>query len=222
MEVFKQQQWHLIVLIPMLIFLYNFPFLYSETTTGSLWNISTISWGYIAVSVPIIHQVYVLLAWRLELYHKSISKTFGSNGFNMYKIGFAILIILRPISLIILAISNQNTFQLNSYVTIILMLLLALPSAYLFYSVKKYFGIDRAFGEDHFNVNKYKNQSLIKKGIFKYTNNGMYVYGFLALYIPGLFWHSKAALLIALFNHAYIWVHYYFTELPDIKKIYSN
>ena len=124
MEIFKQQQWHLIILIPMLFFLYNFPFLYSETTTGSLWDISTISWGYIAVSIPIIHQVYVLLTWRLELYHKSISKTFGSYGFNIFKFGFAILIILRPISLIILAISNRNTFHMNSYVTIILILLL--------------------------------------------------------------------------------------------------
>ena len=169
-----------------------------------MWNISTISWGYIAVSVLIIHQVYVLHAWRLELYHKSISKTFGSNGFNMYKIGFAILIILRPISLIILAISNQNTFQMNSYVTIILMLLLALPSAYLFYSLKKYFGIDRAFGEDHFNVNKYKNQSLIKKGIFKYTNNGMYVYGFLPyIYLDFFGIQKQPYLLLSSIMHTF-------------------
>jgi hypothetical protein len=32
---------------------------------------------------------------------------------------------------------------------------------------------------------------------------------------------SQAALLAALFNHLYIWVHYYSTELPDIRHIYG-
>jgi len=50
----------------------------------------------------------------------------------------------------------------------------------------------------------------------------MYIFGFFILWIPGLLLLSKAALLVALFNHIYIWVHYYFTELPDIKVIYGN
>jgi hypothetical protein len=28
--------------------------------------------------------------------------------------------------------------------------------------------------------------------------------------------------LAAAFNHIYIWVHFYFTELPDIRHIYSE
>jgi len=50
----------------------------------------------------------------------------------------------------------------------------------------------------------------------------MYVYGLLILYLPGLFLLSKAALLVALFNHVYIWVHYYCTEQPDMKVIYGK
>ncbi len=50
----------------------------------------------------------------------------------------------------------------------------------------------------------------------------MYIYGFLILWIPGILLQSKAAPFIALFNHLYIWVHYYFTELPDIKMIYKG
>ena len=50
----------------------------------------------------------------------------------------------------------------------------------------------------------------------------MYIYGFLILYIPGLLLLSKAALLVAIFNHIFIWAHYYFTERPDMKKIYGN
>jgi len=33
---------------------------------------------------------------------------------------------------------------------------------------------------------------------------------------------SEAALVAALFNHLYIWVHFYFTELPDMKFIYGE
>ena len=61
-----------------------------------------------------------------------------------------------------------------------------------------------------------------KKGIFKYTSNGMYKYVFLLLWIPGILFQSKAALLAALFQHIYIWIHYYFTELPDMKFIYGK
>ena len=99
--------------------------------------------------------------------------------------------------------------------------IISIPVAYLFYSVKKYFGIDRAFGLDHFNPEEVKNEPFVKRGIFKYTSNGMYIYGFLILWIPGLLFQSKAALLAALFSHIYIWIHYYFTELPDIKMIYK-
>jgi len=57
---------------------------------------------------------------------------------------------------------------------------------------------------------------------FKYSSNSMYVFGLLILYIPGLLLLSKAAILVALFNHIYIWIHFYFTELPDIKVIYKD
>ena len=50
----------------------------------------------------------------------------------------------------------------------------------------------------------------------------MYKFVFLFLWVPGVLLQSKAALLAALFQHIYIWVHYYFTELPDIKIIYEK
>lgn len=222
MKIFKQQHWHLLLLIPMLLFLNNYATIHPDSVAGSLWDISTSHWWKLAISIPIVHQFYVLVCWRIEFYYKSISTNFGENGYNLFKTGFAILIIARPISLTLLAFSNSKTFDLDTNLTYLITLLLCIPSTYLFYSVKKYFGIDRAFGEDHFKPEKYRNQELIKKGIFKYTSNGMYNYGFLALYIPGILLHSKAAILIAFFNHLYIWVHYYFTEAPDMKEIYTD
>ena len=103
----------------------------------------------------------------------------------------------------------------------ILTLVLAPPFLYLGFSIKKYFGIPRALGEDHFKPEEYRNGKMIKEGIFKYTNNGMYLYGFLGLYLPAILLASKAALAVAIFQHLYIWVHYFVTEKPDMEEIYG-
>lgn len=50
----------------------------------------------------------------------------------------------------------------------------------------------------------------------------MYVFGFLMAWIPGLWFGSAAGLVVALFSHAYIWVHYIATERPDMRRIYSQ
>jgi hypothetical protein len=44
----------------------------------------------------------------------------------------------------------------------------------------------------------------------------------MVLYLPGLIWGSSAALLLAAFNHAYVWVHYFTTEKPDMGVIYGS
>lgn len=196
----------------------NFPSLIK----GELWNVSTKTWLVWSIIMPIIHQLYVLVCWRLELYNKAISKKFGDKGFLYFKIGFAVLIMARPIAITMLAISNSHTLTINPVVGYVIVGLLLMPAIYLFYSVKRYFGMDRTFGVDHFEPEKIKIVPLVKKGIFKYTSNGMYVYGFFILWIPGLLFLSKAALLIALFNHIYIWIHYYYTEKPDMDFIYGR
>ena len=50
----------------------------------------------------------------------------------------------------------------------------------------------------------------------------MYTFAFLALWMIGLIFQSRAALLAAGFNHAFVWAHYYFTEYPDMKVIYGE
>jgi len=219
---FKSQLWHFLLLLVLLTGIYFCINKDHSLLSGELFGINSSKWFLLAIIAPIIHQIYVLICWRLELFYSSISRAFGVNGFKLFKIGFAILILSRVFTIILLAISNTKTLNVNSIYVYLIVATIIIPSIYLFYSVKKYFGIDRAFGIDHFHPNKYKKEPFVKKGIFKYTANAMYVYGFLILWIPGLLLQSKAALLAALFNHIYIWVHYYFTELPDIKAIYKN
>ena len=85
--------------------------------------------------------------------------------------------------------------------------------------------IDRGFlnsdaqPQFYFQPEDYKRKPFVDEGIFRYTRNGMYTFGFFSLWIPGLLLQSKAALCMALFSHLYIWVHYYCTELPDLRTI---
>jgi protein-S-isoprenylcysteine O-methyltransferase Ste14 len=216
------QVWHLILLALLLLLLANITGKDPEYFEGSLWNIGSKSWFLLAVLVPIAHQMYVLICWRLELYGKRLTHWFGDRAFSLYKKLFTLLILGRPVTLIILALANKQTLELDPVLAWITGGILFVPAAYLFYSVKNYFGFDRAFGIDHFEPEKYQNAPLVKKGIFKYTDNGMYTFGFLILYLPTLIWLSKAALVVAIFQHLYIWVHHFFTEKPDMNYIYGR
>jgi hypothetical protein len=90
------------------------------------------------------------------------------------------------------------------------------------YSFLKFFGAKRALGMDHFNPDLYRELPFVREGIFKWSSNAMYTYAFLALWVIGLIFESRAALLGALYNHLFIWAHYYFTELPDMQTIYGE
>ena len=220
-KIFKYQIWHLISLL-VIIFIINL-YLYNSTEilSGSLWNSTTKSWFWLAIAIPIIHQIYVWGVWRLELYRSTFTKLFGiKKSFKLYSIGFSLLFVSRLITIIILAFSNESTLNLDPMISYTLAVLITPLVIFLFYSVKKYFTIERAFGIDHFD--KHYNEPYEKNGIFKYTDNGMYIFGLMILYLPGLLLLSKAAIIAALFNHVYIWVHYYCTERPDLLEIYGD
>ncbi len=220
-KILKYQFWHLSALLVLLVVIGIVVTSNPEVLLGSFWNLSTRFWFWFAIAVPIIHQIYVLLIWRFELYQRTFSKRFGvSKAFRIYSAGFSFLFASRLIVIIFLSLSSKNTLDIDPAITYGLAILITPVVIYLFYSVKKYFTIERAYGIDHFDENY--NEPYVKQGIFKYTDNGMYVFGLMVLYLPGLLLLSKAAILAALFNHVYIWVHYYFTERPDMVEIYGK
>jgi protein-S-isoprenylcysteine O-methyltransferase Ste14 len=189
--------------------------------TGSLWGVTTWTWFVALIILTVCHQVYVWFCWRIELYGGRLTTWFGNQAFHIYAVGFVILILLRPVLMTLLSISNRNTIPSHPIITTSLVVILALPALYLMYSVKKYFGFQRAFGIDHFDTS-YRSRPLVRKGIFRFTNNGMYYYGFLVLWIPGVLFSSITALVAALFSHLYIWVHFFCTEKPDMRYIYGG
>ncbi|MDH4199980.1 MAG: hypothetical protein OEV66_06325 [Spirochaetia bacterium] len=219
-NIFKFQEYHLlavIVLVTAVSIIINHDY---SMTEGFLWDLTTRQWIWISVSMPIFHQTYVWLVWRLELYDNWFTRKLGESAFEIYYIGFAGLFISRFIFIVFLAVSNRGSLYIYPWIAYLAAAAITPVVVYLFYSVQKYFTIERAFGIDHFRKNFRK--PFIKEGIFRYSNNAMYSFGLWILYLPGLLLLSRAALLVALFNHAYIWVHYFCTERPDMEKIYGK
>jgi len=194
---------------------------FDHVRSGQLWDISTPAWFWLAATLAVVHQVYVWFCWRTQLHASWLTRTLGTLGFPLYAVGFSVLGIARVVVVFVLAIANRDTLQANPYVLKLLALIALLPATYLFYSVLRYFGFTRALGIDHFDES-YRSLPFVRKGIFRFTRNGMYVFGFLLLWVPALWFASLAALSVALFNHLYIWVHYFATERPDMKRIYGQ
>ena len=219
-KIWEKQGWHVIGL-----FLYFSAAIFAQRWNGliegSLWKIPTRTWYWLTVLIPVIHQIYVLIGWRAELYSKWFTKHFGDRSLAVFAIGFIPLFLGRVISLTFLGIANSNSLLLDPTLRIILTIVFALPSIYLGYSVAKYFGLKRALGADHF-FPEYRKLPLVREGIFHYTNNGMYLFGFFSLWALAFGLASKAALVTAALNHAYIWVHYITVEKPDINYIYKQ
>jgi len=173
---------------------------------------------WIAVAFPVAHQIFVWLAWRFELLSSATSRTIGFAG---YVALFFLLFGGRFISLIALAWMDHDTLHLPGPVRITLTGLFVLLGVYAMVSVMRFFGMARAAGADHFD-SRYRSMPLVKKGIFRYTDNGMYVYAFLLFWAIAIGFNSSAALVVAAFSQAYIWVHFYATEKPDMDYLYGS
>ena len=216
---FEGQFLHLISLIALFIALY-FASLISGFVAGVFVGLSTSAWFVLAIGTAVLHQVYVWFCWRLELDGKRLTHLFGDQTFRFYAIGFAILFVLRPILAFALGWSNRSSLPIEPWAGYIIGAILLLPAIYLMYSVRRYFGFERAFGIDHFDPS-YRDIPLVRKGIFTWTPNAMYVFGFFVLWVPAFLFQSIAALVVAAFSHFYIWVHYHCTEKPDMRRIYG-
>ena len=62
---------------------------------------------------------------------------------------------------------------------------------------------------------------LVNQGVFRFTGNAMYLFGFFLFWAIAVAFDSSAALVVAGFSHLYIWVHYYATEEPDLDYLHA-
>jgi hypothetical protein len=188
---------------------------------GELWGLSTKFWFWLSIGIVILHSFYCWFVFRTELHLGLMTKWFGKQAFLIWAIFFVILLISRFLFVFMLGYANRSTLSISPILGWGLTLVILAPAIYTFYSIKKYFTFRRAAGIDHFDP-VYRKLGLVRQGIFKYTSNAMYTFAAMMVWIPALIFASKAALISALFNHAYLWVLYFTLELPDMKRIYSN
>ncbi len=217
------QSWHLITLLSLLMALWFGWQLSSSVKAGSLWNLKTKLWFWLAIAIPIIHQVYAVFFWRGELYTNWLSKKLKTKekAFTFFRTFFFPLLVARPVSIILVSVANREQFTFGLSWRIPIGIVLFAGFAWMMYSVVQYFGMQNAAGRDHFYPEEYKNTTLEKRGIYKYVNNAMYSVGFLGLWFWAVIFASPAGLLAAAFNHAYIWIHWFTVEKPDMYEIYK-
>jgi hypothetical protein len=216
---FVGQYQHLLLLaclIPGAVFIAG-PSLYEQTGLGKPASF----WFYAGIGTVIVHQLVVWFAWRTQLIFSLFSRVFGKFDMLVWGSIFLPLLVLRPILLVALGIADSGSLGSYRGFQILVGLILLIPSFYTLWSVIKFFGFKRGIGGDHFR-NSYRELPLVKEGAFRYSSNAMYSYAFLTLWAIALLAGSRAALASALFQHAYIWVHMYCTETPDMQVIYGK
>jgi len=207
----------LAVLLAILSCLAKFP----GVNVGRLWGIDTQAWFGLSIGVVIVHQFYVWIVWRTELHLGLMSKWFGKRAFSIWAVSFMILLVMRFSIVFVLGYSNRGTWYVHPALGWGLTFIILAPAIYTSYSIIKYFSIKRALGIDHFDP-AYRQLGLVRKGMYRFTPNAMYVFAAMVVWIPALIFASKAALISAFFNYAYLWVHYFTLEKPDMRRIYAD
>ena len=194
----------------------------AQTLADKTWlGLSGVAWLALALGVPIVQQLGVALLWRAQLCHQSLTRAFGDAGFVVWGVLFFPLLIARPLAVLGLGIADAGSLALPLPLGVGLGVLLLAPALWTMHSVKRHFGFGRALGGDHF-FERYRAMPMVREGAFAYSSNAMYTFVFLGLWGLALLTRSQAALAAALFQHAYIWVHWYCTEQPDAVVLYGR
>lgn len=216
---FHRQIWHLLALLVLVptTWLLARPFLDNAQWLG--WTNTT--WFWLSIGLAIIHQVVVWIVFRLQIGWATLTRIFGRADLVIWGILFQTLLTGRIMAVIGLAQTTQHSLLIPRALAVVIALIMLVPFVYTIWSVIKYFGLVRAMVGDHFRI-KYRQMPLEDRGVFKYCSNAMYSFGFLVLWVIGLIHLSVPALLLAAFNHVYIWVHYFCTEKPDMKIIFGH
>ncbi len=195
--------------------------LVSPPDAPKLAGLTATGWVNLSIVLAILHQVMVAFVFRMQLHRNLMTRLFGQKDMKVWTALFMPLLVARPMT--VLMAGWADTVPITQYrgweiVTGASLLAIAV---YGMHSVLVYFTIPRALGGDHFR-DRYATMSLVREGIFRFTSNGMYGVVFLGLWGIAFLFGSWNALVLALFQHCYIWVHMYCTEAPDMEWIYGT
>ncbi len=210
------QHWMLVlVLVPGALFLAG-----PALDKGVWLSLTVRQWVYLLLGVVVAHQVVGWLVFRLQMCFGAFNRMFGKTALVVWGILFFPFLAARPFLVFAVGWSDVGSLVIiPRAVQVTLGIVLCLPALYTLWSVRRYFGLARALGGDHF-FKKYREMPIVREGAFRFSDNAMYSFAFLALWSIALLCGSRVALAMALFQHAYIWVHMYCTEEPDLAILF--
>lgn len=216
---FRHQWLHLILAV--FLTLVAWVFAAPALGDGNFLGAADRDWFWWGIGLSILHQFAVWLVFRGQLGWGILTRWFGKHDLLIWGLVFFPFLASRPLIVLGLALADQGSMALPRFLQLVMGIGLLLPSAYAMHSVMRYFGIPRALGGDHFRL-RYREMPLVTQGAYKWTSHAMYALVFLALWAIAFLAGSLAALSLAAFEHAYVWVHYFCTEQPDMKMMYGN
>ena len=189
--------------------------------SGRVWALSTTEWVMLSWIFAGLFQAWVAFFWRMELYGGWVTNKLGKTGFIIHQVGYGVLAFIRFALLIPICLSTINTLPISTAVSTTIIIVTAPPILWALYSAIVHFGFTRAAGADHFTQHS-PVSGFEKRGLYKYVPNVMYTVALLGIYHAGLFWFSGPGLIVAACHHIFVWAHYFCTEKPDIREIYSD
>ena len=188
---------------------------------GSWLGVSDVAWFWAAIGLSVGHQVYVWLSWRTQLGWGVFTRAFGRYDLAVHAAVFGPMMLARVLLVVAVGLADPSSLALPRWLQLALGLGLLVPSSYTLWSVGRYFGFVRALGADHFRAS-YRTGGLVDEGAFAWTPNAMYTFALLGLWSIAFLLDSQAALVAAIFKHAFVWAHYLGTEEPDMELIYGG
>jgi protein-S-isoprenylcysteine O-methyltransferase Ste14 len=186
-----------------------------------LLGLTSVGWAYLSIALALIHQAVVALVFRLQLHRNLMTRLFGARDMAVWGAIFMPLLVARPLTVLLTGLADSVPITAYRGVEITLGIALVGAAIWAMHSVLVHFTLPRALGGDHFR-DSYAGMPLVRDGAFKYTSNAMYGVVFLGLWGIALLCGSWVALILALFQHCYIWVHMYCTENADMGWIYGS
>lgn len=186
-----------------------------------LLGLTSRDWAMLSILLAVAHQIVVAIGFRLQLHRNLLTRLFGTHDMGVWRAVFMPLLLARPITVLITGLADETALSGLRAAEILTGAGLTGLSLWALHSVLVHFTLPRALGGDHFRE-EIAELALVDRGVFKYTSNGMYGVAFLGLWGIALLCGSWNALVLALFQHAYIWVHMYCTETPDMRWIYGG
>lgn len=185
-----------------------------------LW-LGAADWARLSILLAVAHQIVVALVFRFQLYTGFLSRLFGPRDLTVWGAVFFPFLVARPLTLLTVGLLSLGALTPWRWAEIGIGAAFIALAAYTMHSVLRHFTFRRALGGDHFR-DEIIALPLVRKGAFRFTSNAMYSVAFLGLWGIALACGSWNALVVALFQHAYIWVHMYLIEAPDMARLYGS